>query len=270
MPTEATTKQYESRLRILATAGFTDFTAQVDEVIDYLKELSTFSNRKLYTSAILYSYGEDTPPSEYKDFIKIQFEAQTKKDDEQKLSKKQDDKYLAWSELVDVQKKLADMENKNKTQWREYLVVSLYTLINPIRADYGNMKVVRGTFGLGNELVLGDRRPYFHLRDYKTAKTYGDVKIEIPNELCEVIDDWFVFLGQEPEYLLDQVYSSKTLSNYIRRTFEKYTGKAVGINLLRHARITHELSTPKSILEKRKLASSMLHSKERSEKYFVV
>ena len=62
---------------------------------------------------------------------------------------------------------------------------------------------------------------------------------------------------------------TKTLSNYIRRVFEKYTGKKVGINLIRHARITHELSTPKSILEKRNLASSMLHSKDRSEKYVV-
>ena len=269
MPSEASIKQYESRIALLNKAGFTDFTAQVDDVIDYLSKLSTFSNRKLYTSAILYSYNKTTPPNAYKEFIKIQFEAQTKKDDEQKLSPKQDEKYLSWNELLDVQKKLANMENKNKTQWREYLVVSLYTLIEPIRADYGNMKVVRKV-ETGNQLVLGDARPYFILTNYKTAKTYGDVRIEIPDDLAEVINNWFEFLGQEPEYLLDQVYSGKTLSNYIRRVFEKYTGKPVGINLLRHAKITHELSTPKSILEKRKLASSMLHSKERSEKYFVV
>ena len=270
MPSEASIKQYESRLRILATAGFTDFTKQANDVIAYLdEEMATVSNRKLYTSAILYSYNGATPPAVYKDYITKQFTAQNVKDDEQKLSPKQDEKYLVWSELVDVQKKLADMEKNNKTDWREYLVVSLYTLINPVRSDFGDMKVVRGTFGLGNELVLGDAKPYFVFRDYKTAKTYGDVRIEIPNELAEVIWQWFSYLNKEPEYLLDQEYSGKTLSNYIRRVFEKHTGKPVGINLLRHARITHELSTPKTILEKRMLAASMLHSKERSEKYAV-
>ena len=270
MASKTSTDQYDSRLRLLAKAGFTDFTKQSADVIKYMDAMKTISNKKLYTSAILYSYGDAKPPEVYKDFIKKQFDEQNKKDDEQKLSDKQSEKYLVWSEIMNVQKQLADMENKNITQWREYVVVSLYTLINPIRADYGDMKVVRKVQPAMNQLVLGDARPYFMLTDYKTAKTYGDVRIEIPDDLAEVINDWFEFLGQEPEYILDKEYSGKTLSNYIRRVFEKYTGKPVGINLLRHARITHELSTPKSIMEKRKLASSMLHSKERSEKYFVV
>ena len=122
MPSEASIKQYASRIDLLNKAGFTDFTKQSADVIKYLDAMATFSNRKLYTSAILYSYNKETPPAVYKDYIKIQFEAQTKKDDSQKLSEKQDEKYLAWSELMDVQKKLAGMENKNKTQWREYLV----------------------------------------------------------------------------------------------------------------------------------------------------
>lgn len=269
MPSEASIKQYQSRIALLNKAGFTDFTEQADDVIAYLDAMATVSNRKLYTSAILYSYNGATPPAVYKDYITKQFTAQNVKDDEQKLSDKQDEKYLAWSELVDVQKKLADMVNKNKMQWREYLVVSLYTLINPVRADFGDMKVVRKFEPSTNQLVLGDARPYFVFSDYKTAKTYGDVRIEVPDELCEVINDWFEFLGQEPYYLLDQEYSGKTLSNYIRRVFEKHTGKAVGINLLRHARISSELSTPKTILEKRNMASSMLHSKERQEKYVV-
>ena len=269
MPSEASIKQYESRLRLLATAGFTDFTAQADEVIKYLDAMATFSNRKLYTSAILYSYGDATPPAVYKDFIKKQFAEQSVKDDSQKLSPKQDEKYLAWSELLDVQKKLGDMEKNNKTDWREYLVVSLYTLIEPVRSDYGDMRVVRGPIGMGNQLVLGDARPYFLFREYKTAKSYGDVRIEIPNELAEVIWQWFSYLNKEPEFLLDQEYSGKSLSNYIRRVFEKHTGKPVGINLIRHARISHQLSTPKTILQKRNLARAMFHSTHRQERYVI-
>jgi hypothetical protein len=269
MPSEASIKQYESRIALLNKAGFTDFTEQADEVIKYLDAMATLSNRKLYTSAILYSYNGAPPPAVYKDYIAKQFAAQNVKDDEQKLSPKQDEKYLAWSELVDVQKKLADMEKNNKTDWREYLVVSLYTLIDPVRSDYGDMKVVRGQVGMGNQLVLGDARPYFLFREYKTAKIYGDVRIEIPNDLAEVIWQWFSYLNKEPEYLLDQEYSGKTLSNYIRRVFEKHTGKPVGINLIRHARITHELSTPKTILEKRNMARGMLHSTHRQERYYI-
>ena len=270
MPSEASIKQYESRLRILDGAGFTDFTKQVNDVIAYLENLNTVSNRKLYASAIMYSYGENTPPSAYKKYITKQFEEQTKKDEEQKLSEKQDEKYLSWDKIVEVQKKLADMEDKNKKEWQEYLVVSLYTLINPVRIDYGEMKVVRETTGEGNEFVM-DTKPHFIFREYKTSKTYGEVKIPVSQDLLDVINGWFKALSKKrvPKYLLGKKYTRQTLSNYLRRTFEKYANKPVGINLIRHAFITNELSTPKTIQQKQAIAESMLHSRDRQEKYVV-
>lgn len=271
MPSEASIKQYKSRIALLNKAGFHDFTTQSADVIKYLDAMNTVSNRKLYTSAILYmyNYAMVEPPAVYNEYIGKQFAAQTVKDEKQELSPKQMEEYLTWDEILAVREKLADMDNKNKTQWRDYLVVCLYTMINPVRADFGDMRVLRKMLGTKNQIVLEDGPPYFVFRDYKTAKTYGEVRVDIPDDLMAVIKEWFAFLGRTPELLLDVEYSGSVLSNYIRACFKKYAGKNTGINLLRHAFITHELSTPKSIHEKQAIASSMLHSRDRQEKYVV-
>jgi hypothetical protein len=85
-----------------------------------------------------------------------------------------------------------------------------------------------------------------------------------------VIEGWFDFLGKTPEYILDVEYSNVVLSNYIRDVFRRITGKAVGINLLRHARITHELAKPKTIKVKKELARRMMHSQSTQGTYQVI
>jgi integrase len=272
MPSEASIKQYKSRIALLNKAGFHDFTTQSADVIKYLDAMNTVSNRKLYTSAILYmyNYAMVEPPAVYNEYMGKQFAAQSVKDDKQELSPKQMEEYLTWDEIIAVREKLAAM-TKNETQWRDYLVVCLYTMINPVRSDFGDMRVVATDNGTGNEVVLSDvdGPPHFTFRQYKTAKTYGEVRIPIPDDLYAVLEAWFAFLGEYPKFLLGVEYSGSVLSNYIRACFKKYTGKSTGINLLRHAFITHELSSPKSILEKRMIADSMLHSTHRQERYVV-
>jgi len=270
MPSEASIKQYKSRIALLNKAGFHDFTTQSADVIAYLDAMNTVSNRKLYTSAILYmyNYAMVEPPAVYNEYIGKQFAAQNVKDDKQELSPKQMEEYLTWDEILAVREKLAAM-TKNKTQWRDYLVVCLYTMINPVRADFGDMRVLRKMLGTKNQIVLEDGPPYFVFTEYKTKKTYGEVRVDIPDDLMAVIKEWFAFLGRTPEFLLDVEYSGSVLSNYVRACFKKHTGKSTGINLLRHAFITNELSTPKTIHEKRMIANSMLHSTHRQELYYV-
>jgi hypothetical protein len=57
------------------------------------------------------------------------------------------------------------------------------------------------------------------------------------------------------------------LSNFIRRTFKKYTDKSVGINLIRHAYITEYFPTLKTIKDKKEVARRMMHSKNTQELY---
>jgi hypothetical protein len=284
MPSEASIKQYKSRIALLNKAGFHDFTTQSADVIKYLDAMNTVSNRKLYTSAILYmyNYAMVEPPAVYNEYIGKQFAAQTVKDEKQELSPKQMEEYLTWDEILAVREKLAaivkspcplgKLNQKDRSEWRDYLVVCLYTMINPVRSDFGDMRVCRsGDVSTGNVLVIGDMNvaSHFTFREYKTAKKYGEVHINVPDDLMAVIERWFAFIGGTPDFLLNVEYSGSVLSNYIRACFKRYTGKSTGINLLRHAYITHELSTPKTIHEKQAIAESMLHSRDRQEKYVV-
>lgn len=273
MVAASTQKQYDQRIKILNDAGFTDFLKNPEKVLAFVNSKSEkFSTRKVYISAILSTITDKTKtPIVYRDALKEFFNLQNEKAESNELTEGQKENEMSWNDILDVQKVLADEEKKTMAYHRAYLVVSLYTLNDPTRANYGDMKVssLRPS-GTGNELVWGGPKPYFVFREYKTAKTYGDTTIPVNPALKKVIEGWFDFLGKTPEYILDVEYSNVVLSNYIRDVFRRITGKAVGINLLRHARITHELAKPKTIKVKKELARRMMHSTGVQSQYQVI
>ena len=63
--------------------------------------------------------------------------------------------------------------------------------------------------------------------------------------------------------------TSAWLSLRIRIIMKRLTGKEVGINIIRHARITYELNGQKTINEKAPLAHNMMHSNAVQEQYMV-
>jgi hypothetical protein len=273
MVAASTQKQYDQRIKILNDAGFTDFLKNPEKVLAFVNGQSEkFSTRKVYISAILSTIKDKTKtPIVYRDALKEFFNLQKDKEESNELTEGQKENEMSWNDILDVQKILADEEHKTLSTWRMYVVVSLYTLNDPTRANYGDMKVssLRPS-GTGNELVWGGPKPYFIFREYKTAKTYGDTIVRVNPALKSVIEGWFDFLGKTPEYILDVEYSNIVLSNYIREVFRRITGKAVGINLLRHARITHELAKPKTIKVKKELARNMMHSQSTQGTYQVI
>ena len=268
----STQKQYDARIKILNDAGFTDFLKSPEKVLHFINGRSDkFSTRKVYLSAVLSTIKDKTQtPMVYRDALKTFFKEQTEKADSNELTEEQKTNELEWDDIMDVQKTLANEKNKNMSVWKAYVIVSLYTLNDPVRANYGDMTVNTKPAGKGNELVWGAAKPYFIFRDYKTSDTYGDTTVPVSPALKKVLEDWFEYLGKVPEYILDVKYSNIVLSNYIRDVFKRITGKAVGINLLRHARITKFLSAPKKGASKKQLATNMMHSRSTQDTYHVI
>lgn len=271
MPSKTTEEQYAQRIAFMGKQGLTDFQTQTKETAQFLEALKSQSAKKLYASAILWSFGEakDSVPPVYREFINRAFVIQGKQDERQQLTESQEKNYMPWKEILAVQKMLDEKPEKTRRDMLDLLVVSLYTLADPVRADYGDMRIAYTDNGQGNILLMG-RRPVFLFREYKTAKTYGEVRIPVSKALKEILELWFNKLGAIPDYLLGEEYSAAALSNMIRRVFHRHTGRSVGINLLRHARITYEASKPKSIKQKKALAEKMLHSTARQEMYVVM
>jgi hypothetical protein len=267
---ENTLTRYGVALRMLAKAGFTNFDEDPIKVVDYLNDkYDKFNTRKSYLSAIMSSYKSKSEiPEIYKEAIKKEFNLMKAKEEAQELTPEQDANYLDWEVLLGVQKDLKNIEDKSEAQELAYLVVSLYTLTSPVRADYGRMEVVKKYKKTGN-IFVNSGQPYFVFREYKTAKTYGETKVKCPVALKNVIRRYFDILGEVPEFLLGKEYDPIVLSNYVRDVFRRYTGKSVGVNLIRHAYITYlndegRLRTTK---QKEEVAHDMLHSTAQQQKY---
>ena len=267
MPSESTIKQYEARMKKLEADGV-DAVENPKSLVDWFDAHNHGgSARKLYLSAIKY-FAKDKFPAVLQEMINELYQAQNKKDLEQVLSKKQQENFVKWNDILAVQKQLAEMAEKTEIQWKQFVVASLYTLNSPVRADYGEMKVFprANAKRTGNELIW-NKKPVFVFRNYKTAKTYGAVTLPISGALVRVLKQWFDHLGGVPEYLLGSPTNDKLFAVFVANTFKKYTGKDVGVSLLRHSYITHIFPSLKTIQQKEDVARRMLHSRDLQEKY---
>ena len=266
MPSASTLKQYAMRMAILAREGVDPHDAE-DLFAWFDRSGQGASSQKLYLSAIKNSDPEAFPKV-LQEKLNALYSEQTKKEMTQTLSEKQQTNFVKWPELLAVQKQLADAD-KTPVQWKQYLVVSLYTLTPPVRADYGEMEVHtrRDKSRTGNELIW-NAKPTFIFRTYKTAKTYGVVELSVPKALQAVIAEWFEHLGGVPKVLLGETASSpNTFAVYVAQTFKRLTGKEIGVSLIRHSFITHMFPSLKTIRQKQDIATRMLHSRDLQEKY---
>jgi hypothetical protein len=176
---------------------------------------------------------------------------------EQKLSASETDKYMAWGDILKVQR---TMEKGTL----DHLLVSLYTLQPPMRLDYCGMKVVttHPETKDGNYLVMSDK-PYFIFTQYKTVKRYGVVIKEVPKTLVVVLKRYLK--GHPAEILFPMAETA--FSKLIGDVFEKHTTKRVTCQILRHSYVSHIKRNDKTIKEQIKLSKDMLHSVGMSDVY---
>jgi hypothetical protein len=270
MVASSTLKKYENMMELLKSVKI-NAIKNPEKLLDWFQtQKYSISARKVYLSAIKY-FHPDTFPIELQEQIDELYQAQNERDTNQKLTSDQEKSYIPWENVLNLQQKLAEKEDKTKQLWLEYLVVSLYTLNAPVRNDYSQMKVYEtdNPERTGNELIM-DEKPHFVFREYKTAKIYKSVSIDVNPELLEVILEWFGFLGDVPEYLLGKKYSKTTIGNLLQDTFKKRLGRSQGITLLRHSYISFVYPKLNTIKEKQKVAGRMLHSTNLQEQYRVI
>jgi hypothetical protein len=264
---EQTKKKYELAIARLEKAKLD--LLKPKPVLAWIREQGGESAQKVYLSAIKWKVGAKDYPIEYQDAMKVFFTNQVAHEKKQVLSERQVSNFVEYPDLLKVQRNLAKKDKSDK-DWERYLIASLYTLNAPLRADYGDVKVYgredkrRST---GNELIWRKKKPVFIMREYKTSKAHGAVKIAVSKELAKVIGEWFNHLGATPTYLLgaDSITPNALLVK-IADAFAE-TGKQVGIDILRHSYIVYYYPSLKSIEQKEELAGRMLHTKERQELY---
>ena len=269
---DASKKKYDLAIQRIKDAKL-NIETQPKEVIAWIKTKGARSAQVVYYSAIKYEVGKlDKPfpvPREYQEELDRLSGIGKEEQKNQELSEKQVSNFVPYTDLLAVQQRLAAKEDKSDADWKDYLIASLYTLTPPVRADYGDVKIVkkRSATRTGNELIWGQKGgDYFVFREYKTKGTYGVVEVRVPPALHDVIDGWFTHLGKTPNTLLGRAVTPNDLLNYINHAFRS-TKKVIGVNLLRHAYIKHHFPQLTTIKQKEELAMKMLHSKDKQEEY---
>jgi hypothetical protein len=181
-------------------------------------------------------------------------------DNKQTPTQKQEDNFVSWDNIMDFRKQYYD-----EMSVTERMLLSLYTLIPPVRADYTPMKIVKTKpkkFEDGTNYLVFNARPYFIFHAYKTHYKYGDKVIKIPPPLKREIAKYLIAMPGQT-YLFEangEAWTAARLAVEVRKIFQKYHSMDTGINMLRHAYDTKFYEGHKSLAEMNKLSSAMMHS----------
>jgi hypothetical protein len=163
---------------------------------------------------------------------------------------------------------------------QEQLALTMFVDMPPRRADFGRLVVKHGgpaavrkwsgPAGKGtNVVVMPKNGPVvLVMHEYKTAKTYGVHVDDMPRVVSTALRK---SLNDFPREHVFGPMSASGFGHFVTAAFQKHTGKAANINLLRHAYIT-QVADPKTKTqaELKKIAKSMCHGIEMQGAYNLV
>tara|TARA_E500000178_G_C16998433_1_gene744410 strand:- start:297 stop:1325 length:1029 start_codon:yes stop_codon:yes gene_type:complete len=191
----------------------------------------------------------------------------SKKYKSNKPTVRQEKAYMPFEEL----EKLRDSFEKGSDI---RLLISLYTMIPPVRSDYYKVKIYKDDKLIPDDdtnFIVLNSKPYIGLRKYKTSKTYNTIKINIPTNLEKEIK---YSLNKKPrEYLFIQKngkpYKSNSFNKQMNRLLKDNINGNFSLTAFRHIYITRRdlKLEEKSGLERDEVAKIMGHSIATQQNY---
>jgi hypothetical protein len=267
-----------------ANLTFLKNTKRIEELLSKYENINT---RRSYTTAVvsvLVATGSAESKA-YKPVLKFYREIldvlvkEVNSKPKNTKSQKQEEAWVEWSVILSRLKQLAD-ETKGYTEetvkksllkrrhLTQFVLLACYTLIPPRRnKDFQLMKL--GGNDDDDFNWYDSSESMFYFSNYKTAKNYGLVKIDVPNELKTILDNYIKWMGiEEGDFLLvDEDDKSYTSSASITRAMNKIFGSPISTGMLRHIYITEQLGDD---FDKRKeLSEDMGHSVKTQQAYIL-
>ena len=276
---ESSKKQYVDNLRTLVklmdNASLADLVSQPNRVIPAIaKRYESPHTRKSMVSAIKallkhvpglkvkYAAAAETYHQAFKEVDKKIF-------DDTASCVPSGRETAGWVKWEDIRAKQQSLERLDYAS-PDHLLLSMYTLIEPARSDYGKIKIVGDIQETSapdqNFLVLprnGAMKAVLVLKMYKTRGRYGTFKREFPENLVRIIRQ---SLANTPrEYLFVDIsgepYENKnSFTKHANRAFHRIFGRGLSISLVRHSFISaldFNESTPAELIQHSKY---MMHS----------
>ena len=186
--------------------------------------------------------------------------------DERELNLIPEDKKKNYDTLTNLKKIFKLMKEDTEEEIRDKLLISLYLLKPPLRNDFEKVKILKKEPVEKINFIIKQCSVYiFYLREYKTAKIYGEQQIiysktddplifKLLNKMLK-FKNIHLFVDEDGEPMTDKQISAKVIS-----LFKKYLNKHITINTLRQIYETEQINDPlyKSLSFKEK---SNIHEK---------
>jgi hypothetical protein len=190
---------------------------------------------------------------------------------------KQIAKYTSFEEIerkYDDLRKHSPHESLRKSL--KFLLLSFIVHMRPKRADLGSVHIFRDRDPRRtdiNYVVLrasGVGASFLAMNLYKTSRHHQTIEEDLPEGLVrdirQSLSRWsrdYLFVKDDGEPMPNNTYSQ-----FVKRTFEEYFGRATGVSLLRHIYISEKLDFDNMTLEEQnEEARLMLHTSGLQKQY---
>jgi integrase len=236
-----------------------DLITHYDKIMEYLMTMKP-SGRKTKISAIVVTT-DHIDTDEGQDIV-TEYRAQMTKDahevhkqeKKQVFSKKKEDNYIRWSEVMEIYKNLEEEVKPlwkmtlNKTQFfrlQDYVILSCYVLIAPRRSkDFCQFKIRKVDEEIGNYMLVPKKKKKassFVFNQYKNGKRLGTEIVPIPLVLKRIIDKWIAKNPYDWLFLNTQYHkmNASRMTILLNRIFEKKISTTMLRNIYLTSKFDH-------------------------------
>ena len=304
---ENTIKQYETHLNKLKKDFDTDnwnFLSKPEDVMEHLKDKHFTSQRNSLNSIIVLLMALNNK-EQYNELLekysKLRDKLNDKYDEEQtsgKISEKQKKNFASMEEikgmLKTMEKQIKDdgLKKKEQLKVKDKELLMVYTIFSmlvkyPTRNDVAGMKFITKTAynnlteddkKAGNFLVNQKGKLTMILNQYKTARKYGEKKIEIDKDTEKILRMYIRLTNKKFGDVLfvssrNNALSRNQISQLLLKTSKKYMNKAVSTTLMRKIVVSDKFGEGTEFAKLKKeqedLASVMGHSTDLQNKVYI-
>jgi integrase len=273
-------KVYTTTLAIVGLAlGWSNigyFTTKYKDVMAYLKTLPIV-RAKAVTSALIALIKDKKVSKIYKEFI-LDVSAKVREaEKKQTKSAAQEQNWESWADIMKTYEQMKKeafplFEKESPTSanikaMRDFVILSLYVLIPPRRIkDFTDLKI--SDIDKKKHNYWDEDKHQLVFNSYKTAKNYGEQRVDIPAELEEIFEKWIPIATEFSEYMIFNGYGEPMNQPTLTKTINNIFGKKISASMLRHIYISDVvLKDQPKITELEKMAHDMGQSTAQQQLY---
>lgn len=250
-----------------------DYFRNHQKIIPYLDNKMCLASAKTVLSALVVLFDDDT------ELKKIYHKPMLNKIShyhsylsEQKKSKNQEENWITQDELklkLDELRtksyhlmKFKKLDNEQKIRLRDFIILCLYTMIEPRRLqDYIFMKFRNySDEEKDNYIDIDNNKLVFN--KYKTSRIYGKQTIDIPKKMSVILKKYIKLISDNKlDYLLFDSNFEKLTAPKLNYIINKIFGKSVSVNNIRHSYISEVvLKNMPKLTKLEEISKNMGHS----------